>query len=174
MLDRLLDFLLSILDLFRFWVVLDAFERGIVLRFGLHVRTLGPGFHWVIPLNVERVLHDNVVTRVVSITPQSLTTRDGETVVISAVVTAYIEDIEKAILSVEGVDHALTDACFGAVGEVVSGSTWDELTSESFSAEVTKVCRRQAKRYGIYVERVQLGDRAKCVAFRHHQSHGDR
>jgi len=172
MIDRLIDFLLGILDLFRFWVVVDAFERAIILRFGVHVRTLEPGFHWVWPFNIERALHDNVVTRTTIISPQSLTTSDGETVVVSAVVTSHIEDIEKAILEVEGVDHALTDACFGAVGEVVARSTWADLTSEKFGDEVTKVCRRQAKRYGVYVDRVQLGDKAKCVAFRHHQSHG--
>jgi regulator of protease activity HflC (stomatin/prohibitin superfamily) len=156
--------------MFRFWVIMEPFERGIVLRLGLHVRTIGPGLHWVWPLHVETVIHDNVVTRTSTLNPQSLTTADGDTVVIGAVITSHIEDIEKAILGVEGVDHALMDACYGAVGEVVARSTWEELTSEKFSDEVTKVCRRQAKRYGVYIERVQLGDRAKCVAFRHHQS----
>ena len=172
MIDRLLDLLLSALDLFRFWVVIEAFERAIVLRLGLHVRTLEPGLHFVWPLNIERVLHDNVVLRTTTIQPQSLTTADGETVVVSAVVTSRIEDIAKAILEVEGVDHALMDACFGAIGEAVAKSTWADLTSEKFAQDVTKTCRRQAKAYGVHIERVQLGDKAKCIAIRQHQSHG--
>ena len=168
MLDRLIDFLLSIIDLFRFWQVIDAFERAVVLRFGKHVRTLEPGIHWLAPLAIERVLIDNVVPRTIEITTQTLTTKDGVTCLLGGVVTAHIADIEKALLGVEGVDHALTDAVMGTFGDHVAASTWDEIADEKFAHELTKACRRAALRYGIYIERVQLGSRAKCRAYRIH------
>lgn len=156
--DRLIDFLVSILDLFKFWVVLDEFERGVLLRLGRFQREVGPGFHWLFPFNVDKVLCDNVVPRTVGLGAQALVTKDGKPVAVTAVVTASIRNVQKALLEVEGVDHALVDSCMAAVGAYVAATTWDELrTSESLPA-LTKACRAQAFRYGVEVHRVQLAD----------------
>lgn len=168
MIDKLIDFLIDVLDLFRFWVVVDAYERHVILRFGVHNRTLAPGIHWFAPFGIERSLRDNVVARVINLGAQSLTTKDGENVAVSGVVTAEIRDIEKAMLAVEDVDHALADSCVGTIGQLVAAATWAELQGEGFSETLTKACRKQAWRYGIEITRVQLSDLSKAHVLRIH------
>lgn len=166
MFDRLIDLFLQSIVFFVPFVVVDAFERAVVLRFGVHHRTLEPGFHWIIPFNVERVIADNVVPRTANLQAQSLTTADDHQIVVGGVVTSEIFDIETAILGVEGVDHALQDSCYGAISLMVAASTYAEVRAEGFSHELTKACRRQAKNFGINILRVQLSDLTRSTTLR--------
>jgi regulator of protease activity HflC (stomatin/prohibitin superfamily) len=166
--DKLIEFLVSILDLFRFWQVLNPYERGVQLRLGTFRRELGPGIHWVLPFRIDRVLHDNVVPRVVALGAQTLVTKDRQTIGVTAVVTASIRHIQKALLEVEGVDHALADACMAGVAAHVAASTWDELRTDECSERLTKACRAQAFRYGVEIHRVQLADLCPSRSIRLH------
>jgi len=166
--DKLIDVLLQCVGWFVPFVVIDEFERGVVLRFGRFQRELEPGFHWIIPLEVDKVLVDNVVPRTVDLKVQALTTRDGKTVDARGVVTASIRDIKKAALEVEGVDHALEDSCYGAIGQAIMRSTWAEMQTDEFSDALTKACREQANKYGIKIHRVQLADLATAYVIRLH------
>jgi modulator of FtsH protease HflK len=157
-LDRLIDLLLQSLGFFIPFVVVDHFEEAVVLRFGKFHRKLEPGFHWIIPFQVERAITDNVVPRTVNLGSQSLTTSDAKSIVVSGVVTASIRDIKKATLEVESVDHALRDACYGAIGTHVASNPWVHLCTDESAEALTKACRKQAWRYGIEIEKVQLSD----------------
>jgi regulator of protease activity HflC (stomatin/prohibitin superfamily) len=158
MFDRLFEFILHSLTAFQFWAVVNAYEEGVVLRLGVYHRKLEPGLHWVAPLFIERVIIDNVVPRVVNLGEQSLTTADGKTVVVSAVITARIHDIRKALLAVEAVDDALKDTCGGEIGRVISTSTWDQLHTGSLADTLTEACRKRGWQWGIEIKQVQLVD----------------
>jgi regulator of protease activity HflC (stomatin/prohibitin superfamily) len=158
MLDRLIDLLLQTLGLFQFWTVLDEYERGVVLRLGRFHREIGPGFHWMVPMGIDMALTDNVVTRTDTTRNLTLTLRDGTTVVCSAVVRYNIRDVKKALLEVEGIDHVIQDCVFGNISDVVRGASWEDLPSPEFGENLTKMCRRQAWRYGVEIENVVFSD----------------
>jgi len=172
MIDKLLDLIVNFIDLFRFWQVIKDYERGVVLRLGVFHQELAPGLHWIRPLGIDNVLIDNVVPRTVALGAQSLMTKDGVTVAVSAVVTAQIRYIRKALLEVEGVDHALVDSCSASVAEHVARSTWDELRATAGAETLLKECRKQAFQYGIEVSRVQLSDITTCRVIRLHVANG--
>lgn len=168
--DRLVQFVIDFAQFFIFWVVIDEYERGVMLRLGKYQRNLEPGFHWRYPCGIDLAMVDNVVTRTTDLTAQSLTTKDNKTVSVRVVVTSNIRDIKKALLEVEGMDHALTDSCAAAVGDYVQGLTWDELRSSLSSDSLTKLCRKNAWRYGVEIERVQLADLSISRVIRLHTS----
>jgi hypothetical protein len=166
MLDRLIDLLHATIKNFQFWVVILAYEKGVLLRLGKFHRELGPGLHWVRPFHIDHVLVDNVVTRTLHLGAQSLTTKDGKSIVVSAIVTLSIVDVKKALLEVESVEHAMQDACYAPIARHVDDCTWEMLHKEDAFEGLTKLCRRQAKRYGLEIERVQLADLAICRTYR--------
>lgn len=169
MFDKLIDVMISVWDRILPCTVLDEYEEGVVLRLGKFRKIIGPGFTPLIPL-VDRVVSDNVVPRTQNLNAQALTTRDGKNVVVRGIVTSTIRDIKKALLEVEGVDHALIDSCYAAIGSLVSAATWEEIRQESFSDTLTKACRKQAWRYGVEITRVQLSDVALCRTYRLYQN----
>lgn len=164
--SKLLDLIVQFANFFIPWTVLDAFEGGVILRWGKYHRTIGPGFHWCLPFNIDHVFTDTVVLRTKPIGLQSLLTKDARAITLTAIVTSSIEDVRKALLDVESVDQAMLDACAGAIGTLVTKSTWDEIVHEDFQNEMAKACRRGAKRYGIAIDRVQLMELTPARAIR--------
>jgi len=158
MFDRLIDLLLDSLGLFKFWEVVEPYEEAVVTRLGKFNRSLESGFHWVAPFAIERTYSDSVVPVTHDLAPQSLTTADGRSVVVRAVITRSITDIRKAILECEGVENVLVDSAVGAVADAVRAHTWDELSGKPFAQELTEEVRSRAKPLGVRIHRVQLAD----------------
>jgi regulator of protease activity HflC (stomatin/prohibitin superfamily) len=166
MLGDIVQRLWDILESLKPFVIINQFERGVALRFGKKWKVMDPGLHWIIPFGLCTVFVDNVVWRTMDLGVQSLMTKDGKTITLRAIVTARIDDIEKAILEVEGVDHAIKDACSGSIGTHVANHTWDEIVTEDTANELAKVCRRGAKRFGVEIDKVQLTDLTQARAIR--------
>jgi regulator of protease activity HflC (stomatin/prohibitin superfamily) len=167
MFDKLIDLILQFIKLFQFWVVLNPYKGGVRLRLGKFHNVLTPGFHWMLPFNIDAPLWDNVVTETMRTKPQSLTTKDGVAVVISSVVTFRIEDVKTFLLDVEGRNAVVEDSAYGATSAFIMKKTWDELCAmEDIGNELAKVVRRQAKKYGAEIISVQLVDFARCRSLR--------
>jgi regulator of protease activity HflC (stomatin/prohibitin superfamily) len=159
--DRLIDLFLHFLEAFRLIYVVDEYEKGVVLRMGRFHRELDPGWHWVLPLYIERVIVDNVVPRTMNMGALTLTTSDGIQIGIGVIVTARIHNIQKALLGVEGVDDAMRDVCYAEIASVVHTHTWQDLQSEDINEKLLKACRPRAFTYGIEIIRAQISDLSK-------------
>jgi regulator of protease activity HflC (stomatin/prohibitin superfamily) len=157
-LDRLVDFFLDCLQAFRFWDVVDQWERAVVLRLGRYHREVGPGLVWCLPFYVDRVLAITAVTDVEKLDPQTLTTADGRAVTLRPVVTFTVVDVRRALLEVTTVRRSLEDACAGEVGRLVSKTNAEDLTEARFWGVLTRACQARAREWGISISRVQLSD----------------
>lgn len=157
MFDRLFDLLSGIWHLLLPWVVLDDYQAGVILRLGRWHRTLGPGFHWTWPA-LERVIVEDVVLSTANLHPQSLTSRDGRSLVIQAVLTSSVRDVKKLLLDVENREGVLVDAALGIIADAVAETCWAEITQPGFAELVTKRVRAKAFRFGIEVHSVQFSD----------------
>jgi regulator of protease activity HflC (stomatin/prohibitin superfamily) len=167
MFDKLIDLIINFITLFQFWTVLEPYQRGVRIRLGRWVVELGPGLHFVIPLRVDNCIVENVVIETMRLKPQSLTTRDGKSIVVSSVVTFTIEDIRKFLLEVEGRNTIIEDSGYGATSNFVMHRSWSELNAmEDVGNELAKVVRRQCKRYGVNVLTVQVVDFIQCRSIR--------
>lgn len=176
MFDKLIDLLIQSIRLFQFFIVIRCYERGVVLRFGRMHRVVGPGLHWKYPFNVETYLSANVVPETMIVGPQSLTTKDGVSIVISSVVTFQVEDVQKFLLEVEGAHQVIEDSSIGIVSHFVIARTWIQLQQIDIGSELAKAVRRQAKRYGVEIMNVQISDFTRSRSFRlmqqfNHHSH---
>lgn len=166
MLDRLFDLIVQFIGLFQLYTFIDEYEEGVVLRFGKYNRTVGPGWRWVLPLNFETVLVDNIVPTTAELGAQSLHTSDGHHVNIQGVLLWRIKDIRKVLLDVEDADDALMDAATGYISEMVAGHTWDEIRSPNFAKTLKSNIQEQARKWGIQVMKVYISDCSKTRAIR--------
>ena len=166
MLDRLFDFLLLVYKKLIPWVILDEYERGVILRWGRKHRALGPGWHWRWPLGIENYLSASVVTDTCRMPPQSLTTADGVSIVVSAVITSHVVDVEKLLLECEDKDQAMLDSAFAVIARLVTTNKWEDIHTERFANRMTLHVKRKAERFGIAVESVAFADVARCRSVR--------
>jgi regulator of protease activity HflC (stomatin/prohibitin superfamily) len=166
MLDKLIDFVIQFIELFKFWIVIEPFEAGVLLHLGKFRRILECGFHFMWPFGIDKVLTEHIVPTTHSLGDESTISKDGKSIGFHAVVTYKVRDIQKALLDVEDVQHAIRDACCGEIGRVMRDSTWIEMLGEDILEKLTAACRKRGFRYGIEVMSVQLAGIATCRSIR--------
>jgi regulator of protease activity HflC (stomatin/prohibitin superfamily) len=155
--DRLLAILAEVWrDLLPFTVI-DQYERGVMLRTGLFRKVMEAGFHWKIPF-YDKVLSQTVVTTTMNLGSQSLTTLDGKNVVVSAVIKYSIFDIKILLLDVNDPVDAISDMTQAIIKDCVIERNWDDLRGKDVDKEITTKAKREAKKWGIEIDRVTLTD----------------
>ena len=168
MIDRLLDFIISILKVFQFWVVIYPYEKGVHLRLGKYIGTLDTGFHWCFPLKIDRVIAVETVIRTLRLGAQSLLTGDGKPVVVNTVVTCQIADPAKAVLEVNSIEHVIDDTCSGLVAAFVADNDFAYIAScgSEQDPDLFSDCHELAALYGIDIVRIQFTDISPSRTFR--------
>lgn len=169
MLDRLIDLLRDAVGMFRIGVVRDEFEAGIILRFGrLHRVMDHAGYYWLAPFYIDRPITDTSVIAARDLPMQSVTLADGVSIVVGPVVSFRTSDPVKFFLEVDDAEAALRDSARGTIREVLSGMTWEQVSSPDgdVADALTKAVRKLAWRFGIEVTRVSLADLCKTRTYR--------
>lgn len=156
MLDRIIDVIYAIWHALIPWIVLQPYEAGVLVRLGKFKRVLGPGFHWVLPLHIDKVWDEHTTPSTHRIGGLSTTTKDGKAVGFDAIITYQIADVEKALLRVTQVKDAVLDTCMGVIGTALSDAAWDEILHGKVTDELTKLCARRGRKWGIEILSVQL------------------
>jgi regulator of protease activity HflC (stomatin/prohibitin superfamily) len=165
--DKLVDLLVQFIELFQFWQVVPAYAQAVVLRLGKFHRLTDPGFHWKWPFCIEISHQVNVVPSTMAVGPQSLTTRDGTSIVIATVVTYRISDVKTYFLEIEGASQVIEDATYGLVAQFIMGRTWDELRGDTdMDNDLSIKVRRAAKKYGVEILTVQIADFTRSRSYR--------
>lgn len=164
--EKLIDLIVQFLEFFRFCTIVDCYERGVLLRFGNFRKALEPGLRWQLPFFIDRIITENVVPKLHQLPTQSVATKDDKQIAMGAVICYSIRSIEKAILEVESVNHAVNDACQTAILDLIVASTWDEIRGPEFGDALTAKCRKRAWKYGIEIESVRFCELALVRTYR--------
>jgi regulator of protease activity HflC (stomatin/prohibitin superfamily) len=159
MIDKLIEFMLSVADLFRFWIVVDQDEAGILLRMGACIRELEGGrWYFKLPfrIDVERIIRVTPDTH--NLSSQGLMTKDGKQIVVSCIVKFRISDVKKALLEVQDRDGVVRDCTFSVVCTLVQEHDWEEVRKGSFGDKMTKSARTQGFPCGVEILSVKFTD----------------
>lgn len=156
MFDRLFDIIVAVWKHLLFFVVLEPFEQGVLVRLGRFVKVLEPGLHFVLPLGIDAVYNEHVTPRTERLSGLSTTTKDGRPIGFDAVITYKISDIRKAVLEITDLKDAIADTCAGVIGTTLHEATWDSILAGDALEELVARCRKRGFRWGVEVMAVQL------------------
>lgn len=165
MFDRLIDFLLQFIDYLIPFKIVNQTDMAVRLRLGKFKETLSAGFHFKFPF-IDEILSHSVLWTTISLTSQSLTTKDQKDVVVKVIIKYRIVSIETFLLEVWDAIDAISDMTQGIVFELIKEKTWDELQTTDLKPLITRKAKTEAKRWGIEVETVTLSDLAKIKSIR--------
>lgn len=161
MFDRIFDFLEAVWEWFIPFVVINAYEQGVVLRFGKFKRVVDPGLRWIIPFGIDEVKYDTVVRQTSYLDVQSLTSEDGKLVTINAILIFTITDIRKFLLDIDDGETDLQNMCYGIISDCVEAYFWEYIRTSEFNKDVLKKCRRVSENYcGVKLIDVKWSDKA--------------
>lgn len=165
MFERVLDFLAASWDVLRPWVVINDFEGAVVLRFGRYFRELTPGLHWKLPVADTTIIASTVITTM-ALRPQTLTTSDDLTVVISAIVKYRITDVRAYLLDIWDSADVLNDLTLGAIKEMVTSVNYSDLQKHGVEDQVLAAIQSEADEYGVHIYKVTFADFGKVRSLR--------
>ncbi|MEX0270236.1 SPFH domain-containing protein [Leptolyngbyaceae cyanobacterium UHCC 1019] len=86
--------------------IINQGYEGIVERLGKYQRTLKPGLNFVVPF-LDTVLVDSTREQLLDIEPQSVITKDQVTIIVDAIISWKILNVQKANYAVENVEKSL-------------------------------------------------------------------
>jgi len=120
------------------WRSIDESNRGVVLRFGKHVRTMGPGLNFKWPSPIEQV-YVVETTRVRSTSDQvKMLTRDENIVIVDFNVQYLVRDPVAFTFNVREPEDTLRQASESAVRGVIGSNLMDTILSGERSVVAAK------------------------------------
>jgi membrane protease subunit HflK len=163
MFDKLIDLIVTFIHDILPWKIVDQWEKGVHLRTGNFLKVVNPGLNWKIPF-FDQILATPVITQTVNLSPQTVTSVDDKSVVLSSIVRYHIHDVEKFLLGVMHANDVLVDTTQGIIRDVVEGSKWTDLYE--LGSVVTPEVNEQVEKWGITVEQVSFPDLGLITTYR--------
>jgi len=142
-----------------------ASERGIRYRHGRDVSILEPGLRVYWPM-VTQVQVVNVMRQTLNLSTQTITTADGEAIIVSGIVVYTIADVDRYLVQNENAASGMDEVTCAAVRDVLLGLTFDQIQEASTGLGLDDRLRRRARKFlgpfGVKVESCRLTDLARA------------
>ena len=139
--------------------IIFEYKRALKFRFGKYIKTLQPGFRWVIPvIETIQVVDIRVIT--INIISQEVMTEDNVPCSIDGVVFFKINNPEKAVLEVEEYRFAITQLAQAALRDVCGKVELDTILSkrEEMGKNIKTIVEVETKEWGIEIIDVKIKD----------------
>lgn len=145
-----------------------ATHGGVKFVRGKHIKEIQPGlyFWWPVTTEIEII---PVARQSANLAHQVLTTSDGITVMVSAVIIVKITNVIKALGQSWSVDETIDELGNTAVVKAVSSRTFASLRKEvagEVPKELTRRLQQLLRPYGVKVVEGRLSDLAKAQVIR--------
>ena len=139
--------------------VIFEYKRALKFRFGKYIKTLQPGFRWIIPL-VETIQVVDIRVITINIVSQEVMTEDNVPCSIDGVVFFKVIDPEMAVLEVEEYTFAITQLSQAALRDVCGKVELDTILSkrEEMGNNIKKIVEVETKEWGIDIIDVKIKD----------------
>ena len=139
--------------------IVYEYKRALKFRFGKYVKTLNPGFRWIIPV-VETIQKVDIRVITINIISQEVMTEDNVPCSIDGVVFFKINNPEKAVLEVEEYNFAITQLSQAALRDVCGKVELDTILSkrEEMGKNIKSIVEQETAEWGIDIMDVKIKD----------------
>lgn len=139
--------------------IVFEYKRALKFRFGKYIKTLQPGFRWIIPI-VETIQIVDIRVITINVVSQEVMTADNVPCSIDGVVFFRITDPEKAVLEVEEFSFAITQLSQAALRDVCGKVELDTILSkrEEMGKNIKRIVEQETHEWGIEIMDVKIKD----------------
>lgn len=163
MFDKLVDLLVTFIHEILPFKIVDQWEAGVHLRTGKFHRIVYSGLNFKIPF-FDKIWVTPVITQTVNLSPQTLTTLDEKSIVLTTIVRYHIFNVQSFLLNVMHANDVLVDTTQGIIRDIVETTNWDDLVD--LTNLVTPAVNDEVINWGIKVEAVKFPDLGEIKTYR--------
>jgi regulator of protease activity HflC (stomatin/prohibitin superfamily) len=137
-------------------------HRGLIERLGKYHRFASPGFHLVIPFNIERMFQVNVTEQMVNAEPQEIITNDNLNAKVDAQVYFKVksdeESVKRSQYSVFNYQYQIVNLARTTLRNIIGTMTLKSANSErgKINAELHNTLRNETASWGLEIVRTEL------------------
>jgi len=165
MFDKLIDLIIDwIADIMPF-IIIHEYQEAVVLRFGKYHKVIEKGFHFKIPF-FDTIMEQQIAITTLGLHPQSVTTKDGKSIVVRGIVKYKIIDVHVYLIIVNDAQDAMADTTMGIIKETINEKDWEEIQKGKIDSQISRRVIKAMEEYGIEVEKVTLTDMAEMKSIR--------
>jgi regulator of protease activity HflC (stomatin/prohibitin superfamily) len=124
---------------------------------------VSPGLNWKVPF-FDKIWVTPIITQTVNLTPQTLTTLDERSVVLTSIVRYHIVNVHSFLLTVMHANDVLVDTTQGIIRDIVETTNWEDLVD--LTNIVTPEVNNEVAKWGIVVEAVKFPDLGEIKTYR--------
>lgn len=166
MLDKLIEVAVEFIELFQFFVFVDEFEEGVILRRGRFHRTVRPGMRWLLPLGQEDIIIVNVKPEPMYLDLQSLETSDDRRGNIQVGIIWRVTDTKVFLIDNEDTKDMVGMLCSGVVSKAFMASKWEDIKDPGYPDTLRAPMNRKVRKRGAEIDEVIIQDFAAGTAGR--------
>lgn len=163
MMDSAFGWLSSLIEwvgqFFPRWTVVAPTHGWIKFVRGHRIVTGGAQIVWWWPATTKFEEYP-VARQAVDLRTQTMTTSDNKVIAIGGLVVYEISDLEKILAHTFDPEQTIKDIAMGAIHDVCSAKTWNELKSKGFDRDLRREVAKRLLPYGVRVIRTTLSDLA--------------
>jgi hypothetical protein len=167
----IVELLRSFWRLFIWWVVIQPWEEGIRVRLGKHRKRLHPGVSFRMPY-LDAVYKQSNRLRWTTMTPQTVTTRDGHTLTVSGQLGYRITNIDTLYDRLHQAENGVRSIAQGAIAEYIHTHELNECRPHDVSNGA--LATLNLGHYGMEADRIQLTTFCRVKTYRlimdHHEN----
>jgi regulator of protease activity HflC (stomatin/prohibitin superfamily) len=137
--------------------IINQGYEGIVERLGRYQRTLKPGLNFVVPF-LDTVLVESTREQLLDVEPQSVITKDQVTIIVDAILSWQILNVEKSYYAVENVEESLKSLVLTTLRSEIGHMDLRETISSrnKISQVLLKELDQPTATWGVKVIRVEV------------------
>lgn len=148
-------------------IIVQKTEAGVKFVRGKHVKVLKPGLRWYWPLVTNKEVVP-IVRQVINLRCQTLMTKDGKTVIASAVIIYRVSDVEAFLVENHDADEAIAEVAVAALRDAIVEETLEELqrnNRKKIDNRLTRQGKDMLQPFGVDVEAVRLTSFAPAATY---------
>lgn len=147
---ELLDYILNV---FKFWIIVQPWEQAVRTRFGKNKKILYAGTHFRIPF-MDGFYIQCIRLRVANLSMQTLTSKDLKTITLSGSVGYEIINIETLYSTMYEPEATISGIAMGAVADYIYSHNSVDINMLEIESQVLK--KLDLAKYGIAVSYYKL------------------
>ena len=160
MFDKLLEFILQFIGLFKFWRVIPYNKEGVLLRWGRNPKLLKSGLHFIYPFEIDHVKTCIITPDWVATLPVHITTTDFKTATFGPVIKFSIVDSIAWFYKTKSGAENVHDIVRLSTSDILTDCTWDECMKKPIWTKIKNKIATKTQDLGIKVEDFGLIDLA--------------
>lgn len=161
--NQVKDFFEYILNAVKFWVIVQPWESGLMVRNGKRIRKLTNGIYFRLPY-FDSVYLQETRLRVIQFPVQTITSQDLKTVTLNATIAYSIDDIEKLYQTLYHPELTIQNIAMAEIASFAFRTELSELTPEKISTQV--IAQLKGETYGLKISSCQISNFAVVRTYR--------